>query len=133
MQGWTFANELDRFLVEMPVPDQAIPNLLEELAHEAPAPKPDEMNDPASATYTANGTDLGSTHGTGFSRRYRTLPPPRPPRTPLPTLIGIFCMVFAAVLIVGRVVIRHQTTSGATSSRLSSGQSSSARSVSTKR
>jgi serine/threonine protein kinase len=128
----TFANELDRFLVEMPVPDQAIPILLEELAHEPPVPKPDEFNDPASATYTINGTDLGSTRGTGFSHIYRTIPPPRPPRTPLPTLIGIFCMVFAAVLIVGRVVIRHQTSS-APSGATSSGQSSSARSVSTKR
>jgi serine/threonine protein kinase len=125
-----FANELDRFLVEMPVPDQAIPKLLEQLVSEPPAPKQDPANEPASATYTVNGTgaDPVPARATGFSGMYRTIALPRPPRTPLPTLIGIFCMVFAAVLIVGRVVIRHQTPGAR-----SRDQSSSARSVSTKR
>jgi hypothetical protein len=58
------------------------------------------------------------------SRIYRTIPPPRPPRIPLPTLIGIFFMVVAVVVTVGRVMIRHQ---------MATDQSSSAKSVSTSR
>ena len=40
-----FANELDRFLVEMPVADQAIPNLLAELASVPPAKPADAVGD----------------------------------------------------------------------------------------
>jgi hypothetical protein len=55
---------------------------------------------------------------------YHTMPPIQPPRVPLLTLIGIFSLVVPVVVIVGRVVIRHQAPGD---------QSSSARSVSTSR
>jgi serine/threonine-protein kinase len=118
-----FANELDRFLVEMPVADQAIPNLLAELASVPPSKPADAIGD-AGATFTATGspTEMRSRPGTGANRIYRTIPPPKPPRVPLPTLVGIFFMVVAVVVTVGRVVIRHQIVGS---------QSSSAKSVST--
>jgi serine/threonine-protein kinase len=120
-----FANELDRFLVEMPVADQAIPNLLVELAS-APIPKRADSPATPAAAFTVTGTpvETRSRPGTGVSRIYRTIPPPRPPRIPLPTLIGIFFMVVAVVVTVGRVMIRHQ---------MATDQSSSAKSVSTSR
>jgi eukaryotic-like serine/threonine-protein kinase len=104
-----FANDLDRFLVEMPMADQAIPKLLEEIFSASPPPKPPDVSENASVTYTASGTagEPGSTHGTGSRIDYRTIPPPRPPRIPMLTLIGIFAMVVAAVVIVGRIVLRH--------------------------
>ena len=89
-----FANELDRFLVEMPMGDQAIPQLLEELFSAAPPPKRDEPTENPSATTFANGGDAdpGSTHGTGSRVGYRTIPPPQPPRMSMFTLIGIFAL-----------------------------------------
>ena len=73
-------------------------------------------NDPATA-YPL------TTQGMGFSRfAYRTMPPLQPPRVSLLTLIGIFSLVVAVVVMVGRVVISH---------RAPSNQSRSARSVST--
>ena len=122
-----FANDLDRFLVDAPTADQAIPQLLHELFVAAPPPKKDDAGEHPSHTYSANDSvaDPGSTQGTGFSRvAYRTIPPPRAPRVPMLTLIGIFCLVVAVVVMTGRVVIRHQSLGA---------QSSSARSVSTSR
>jgi len=113
-----FANELDRVLAETPVADQAIPTLLEELAsapskHDAPA------RDPAAAYAASRSAAKRVSSG---SRFYRTIPPPQPPKIPMPALIGIFLIVVAVAVTVGRVVIRHQQAAG---------QSSSARSVST--
>jgi serine/threonine-protein kinase len=122
-----FANDLDRFLVEMPSADQAIPQLLQELFSATPPPKKDDASEPASTTYSANDSpvDPESTRGTGYSRAgYRTIPPPQAPKMPVLTLIGIFSLVVAVVVITGRVVIRHQSLGA---------QSSSARSVSTSR
>jgi serine/threonine-protein kinase len=121
-----FANELDRFLVEAPVADQAIPNLLAELAS-VPPPKPADLVGDPGATFTAPGSaETRSRPGTGANRIYRTIPPPKPPRIPLPTLLGIFFMVVAVVVTVGRVAIRHQMTGNQPGN-----QSSSAKSVST--
>jgi len=118
-----FANELDRFLGELPVADQAIPNLLVELAS-APIPKRADSTATPAAAFTVTGTpvETRSRPGTGVSRIYRTIPPPKPPRLPLPTLVGIFFMVVAVFVNNNRVVIRHQ---------MATDQSSSARSVST--
>ena len=104
-----FANELDRFLVEMPMGDQAIPQLLEELFSATPPPKRDEPTENPSATYFANGgeADPGSAYGTGSRVGYRTIPPPQPPKMSMFTLIGIFALVVAAVVTVGRVMLRH--------------------------
>jgi eukaryotic-like serine/threonine-protein kinase len=138
-----FADELDRFLVETPVADQEIPKLLEQLSS-APAPaKRDDVSESPSVPSLSGGTTAAAsagapaptnlpspgypvaTHGMGFSRLvYRTIPPLRPPRVSLLTLIGIFSLVVAVVVMVGRVVISHRTPGP---------QSSSARSVSTSR
>jgi serine/threonine protein kinase len=120
-----FANELDRFLVEMPVADQAIPNLLAELASAAPPKPADAVGDPAGAfTTTGSASETRPRPATGANRIYRTIPPPKPPRLPLPTLIGIFFMVVAVVVTVGRVALRHHGNQ-------TGNQSSSAKSVST--
>lgn len=113
-----FVNELDRLLAETPVDDQAIPTLLEELAsapskHDAPA------RDPAAAYAASRSAAKRVSSG---SRFYRTIPPPKPPKIPMAALIGIFLIVVAVAVTVGRVVIRNQQ---------SAAQSSSARSVST--
>ena len=104
-----FANELDRFLVEMPMGDQAIPQMLEELFSAAPPPKRDEPTESPSATTFGNGGDAdpGSAHGTGSRAGYRTIPPPQPPKMSMFTLIGIFALVVAVVVTVGRVVLRN--------------------------
>ena len=104
-----FANELDRFLVEMPMGDQAIPQMLEELFSAAPPPKRDEPTENPSATTFGYGGDAdpGSTVGTGSRVGYRTIPPPQPPRMSMFTLIGIFALVVAAVVTVGRVLLRQ--------------------------
>jgi serine/threonine protein kinase len=122
-----FANDLDRFLVEMPSADQAIPQLLHELFSATPPAKKEDPGEHPSATYSAHGSPLdpASTLGTGFSRVvYRTIPPPRAPRMSILTLIGIFSLVVAVVVMTGRVVLRRQPPGA---------QSSSARSVSTSR
>jgi hypothetical protein len=111
----------------MPCADQAIPQLLQELFSAAPPAKEgDAAEHHPPATYSASDSpDPGSTFGTGFSRVvYRTIPPPRAPRMSMLTLIGIFSLVVAVVVITGRVVLRHPPPSA---------QSSSARSVSTSR
>jgi eukaryotic-like serine/threonine-protein kinase len=104
-----FANELDRFLVEMPMGDQAIPQMLEELFSAAPPSKRDEPTENPSATYFANGggADPGSAYRTGSRVGYRTIPPPQPPKMSMFTLIGIFALVVAAVVTLGRVVLGH--------------------------
>jgi serine/threonine protein kinase len=113
-----FADELDRVLAETPVADQAIPTLLEELAS-APSKHDASARDPAAAYAASRSAARRVSSG---SRFYRTIPPPQPPKIPMPALIGIFLIVIAVAVTVGRVVIRHQQ---------SAGQSSSARSVST--
>ena len=117
----------------MPVADQAIPSLLEELARRsAPRRSRTRSSEPGVGDLLRerNGpSDLGVDARDGLqSHAIERMPPPRPPRMSLLTLIGIFSLVFAVVVIVGRVVIRHRT-SGAPSGA----QSSSARSVSTSR
>ena len=89
--------------------DQAIPQMLEELFSGGPPPKRDEQTENPSATYFGNGAeaDPGSMQGTGSRVGYRTIPPPQPPRMSMFTLIGIFAMVVAAVVTVGRVLLRH--------------------------
>jgi hypothetical protein len=76
------------------------------------------------AAFTVTGTSVGSRSrpGTGAHRGYRTISAPKAPRVPVPTLIGIFLIVVAVVVTVGRVAIRHQ---------IAGNQSSSAKSVST--
>jgi hypothetical protein len=127
-----FANELDQFLVEMPIADQELPKLLEELFSVAP-PRRDDAGESVSATSFSASAASGPTaarppaviYGRGSGPiMFHTIPPLQPPRVPLLTLIGIFSLVVAAVVTVGRVVVRHQTTGD---------QSSSARSVSTRR
>jgi serine/threonine protein kinase len=119
------ANELDRVLVEIPVADDAIAKLLDELSQPEPAPKRESAADPLPAAPASGVPERPlSIRGSGGSRAYRRLPPPQPPRLPLPTLIGIFLTVVAVVVTVGRAVIRHHPAGD---------QSSSARSVSTNR
>ena len=124
-----FANALDQFLVEIPVADQELPKLLEELFSADP-PRRDDAGESVSATSFSASAASGPTparppeviFGRGHGPvMFHSIPPIQPPRVPLLTLIGIFSLVVAAVVIVGRVVIRHQA----------SDQSSSARSVST--
>ena len=119
-----FANELDRLLVEMPVADQAIPQLIDELFG---APKPPEAA-PEQASGATFASDSGPTapraRTTGLNRPVQlTVPPPaQPPSIPMMTLIGIFLIVVSVTVTVGRVVVRHYQLGN---------QSSSARSVST--
>jgi len=118
------AADLDRFLVDAPVADQAIPQLLDDLFTAPVPPKRDDARDDWSGPTSGSGPTAAprpkSTART--SRIYRTMPPPQPPRIPLPALIGIFLIVTAVVVTVGRVVIRHHAPAN---------QSSSAKSVST--
>jgi serine/threonine-protein kinase len=120
-----FANELDRLLVEMPVADQAIPQLFEELFSAAPKP-PEAAPDQASgATFASDsGPTAPRARTTGRNRAVQlTVPPPaQPPAIPMMTLIGIFLIVVSVTVTVGRVVVRHYQLGN---------QSSSARSVST--
>jgi serine/threonine-protein kinase len=116
-----FASELDRFLAESPAGEQAVPQLLDELFTAPAIPKRDDLSGPTAAR---SGSGPTPPRHVSASRIYRTIPPPKPPRIPLPTLIGIFFMVVAVVVTVGRVVIRHQSAGS---------QSSSAKSVSTSR
>jgi serine/threonine-protein kinase len=126
-----FANALDQFLVENPVADQELPKLLEELFSAVP-PKRDDAGESVSASFSASaasGPTAARAPVVSYGRgngpvMYHTMPPIQPPRVPLLTLIGIFSLVVAVVVIVGRVVIRHQAPGD---------QSSSARSVSTSR
>ena len=110
--------------------DQEIPQMLEELFSAAPPPKRDEPTENPSATLLRrNGGDADpGARRTGRASRvgYRTIPPPQPPRMSMFTLIGIFSLVVAAVVTVGRVVLRPSRDARAP-------QSSSARSVSTSR
>jgi serine/threonine protein kinase len=109
-----FANELDRFLLDMPLADQAVPRLLDEL-FDAPAPAPvvDPQSAPSVSSAPVASVDAGRTiypagYGTGGRRlAYRSVILPPAPKVSLPTLIGIFCMVVAAVVLLGRFVLRH--------------------------
>jgi serine/threonine-protein kinase len=101
-----FANELDRFLVEMPMAAQAIPQLLEELFSSAPPPKREEPTDNPSATYFAHGVSIPTAlPRTGLG--YRTLLPPQVPKIPIYALIGIFTLVVVVVVTVGRMLLRQ--------------------------
>lgn len=119
-----FAADLDRFLAETPVADQAIPQLLDDLFTAPVPPKRDDARDDWSGPTSGSGPIPSprpkSTART--SRIYRTMPPPQPPKIPLPALIGIFLIVTAVVVTVGRIVLRHPAPPA---------QSSSAKSVST--
>jgi len=125
-----FADALDEFLAEMPVADQAIPKLLEELFSAVPQRR-DDAGESASATSFSASAASGPTPARmpeiiygrpSGPMMFHSIPPIQPPRVSLLTLIGIFSLVVAVVVIVGRVVIRHQPAVD---------QSSSARSVST--
>jgi len=108
-----FADELDRFLLEMPLADQAVPKLLDELfdAPPPPAPVADSPSAPSVSSAAGPGIDAGRTiypagYGTGGRRlAYRSVILPPAPKVSLPTLIGIFCMVVAAVVLFGRFVL----------------------------
>jgi len=118
-----FAADLDRFLVETPVADQAIPQLLDDLFTAPVPPKREDGRDDRSGPTASGPTPAHRPKTTArTSRIYRTMPPPQPPGIPLPALIGIFLIVTAVVVTVGRVVLRHQAPAS---------QSSSAKSVST--
>ncbi|HXU00769.1 MAG TPA: serine/threonine-protein kinase [Polyangia bacterium] len=121
-----FANELDRFLSEMPTSDQAIPNLFEELSSAAP-PASDASSPNSSPIAVVTISEEEAPRPARITGRsalgYPTIAPPQPPQIRLPTLIGIFLMVVAVTVTVGRVVIRFHAPAA--------GQSSSARSVST--
>jgi serine/threonine-protein kinase len=127
-----FADDLDRLLAEMPIADQEIPRLLAELSSAAPSLRND-AGESGSATSFSGGTASGpaaappsppvARTGAHHGRvMYHTIPPLQPPRVSLLTLIGIFSLVVAVVVTVGRLVVRHQ---------MAGDQSSSARSVST--
>ena len=119
-----FANELDRFLVEMPVADQAIPQLLDELFSAAPKPEAREQLSATTFASESGPTTVQPARATGQSRAIQpTIPPPvQAPKIPMMTLIGIFLIVVSITVTAGRVVIRHFQLGS---------QSSSARSVST--
>jgi eukaryotic-like serine/threonine-protein kinase len=104
-----FANELDRFLVELPVADQAIPQLLEEAFRSTIPPRPAEPNERPSTTDSAGSSppEGAGAHGTSSRAVYRSLHPPQRPRISIFTLIGIFAMVVAAVVTVGRFLLRR--------------------------
>ena len=109
-----FANELDRFLVEMPVADQAIPQLLEELSSaRRRRSQRDVGRAPVGAPTTATAPPRrpGSRRAGRVSRVALSHHPAAAGRRGCrcSTLIGIFSLVVAVVVIVGRVVIRHQT------------------------
>jgi eukaryotic-like serine/threonine-protein kinase len=104
-----FANELDRFLVEAPAADQAIPKLLEELAAGSVAPpKPTVPTVPSevpSATYFATGT---ADRASPRASLYRSVMLPPVPKISFTTLIGIFALVLAGVVILGKLLLgRH--------------------------
>jgi serine/threonine-protein kinase len=100
------ANDLDRFLVEMPVADQAIPQLLEEAFRSTIPPRPAEPNERPSTTYLSG--DSAIEPGASRSGRgYRIIHTPTPPRVSIYTLIGIFAFVVAVVVTVGRFVLRR--------------------------
>jgi len=104
------ADALDRFLIEMPAAEQAVPKLLEEAFSAPTASRPAETNENPSTTYLTNGTAPGPgapPRGTGSRAFYRTIPPPRAPRVPLLGLIGIFAFVVAVVVTVGRFLMRR--------------------------
>jgi serine/threonine protein kinase len=108
-----FANELDRFLVELPLADQAIPKLLHELFSAQPARRA-AADDRPSATFfstgtrtTGAGTSVHMVGGTGRRLAYRSMMLPPAPKVSLPTLIGIFAVVVAVVVVVGRLLLRH--------------------------
>jgi len=120
-----FANELDRLLVEMPVADQAIPQLIDELFGAAPKPPEAAPEQASGATFASDsGPTAPRARTTGLNRPVQlTVPPPaQPPSIPMMTLIGIFLIVVSVTVTVGRVVVRHYQLGN---------QSSSARSVST--
>ena len=119
-----FADELDRFLVEMPMADQALPQLLDELFNRLPPAKSGKSGESLSATYTASATGPVATRGTGSRAAYRSVMLPPVPKIALSTLIGIFALVVAGVVIVGRMVLHFRPPPA---------QSSSAKSVSTSR
>jgi serine/threonine-protein kinase len=110
-----FAAELDKFLADAPIGPSAIPDLLADLF--SAQAKQAEADDRPSATYFTSGTRSGAgartapqivvTHGTGRRLAYRSIMLPPAPKVSLPVLIGIFALVVAAVVIVGRLVLRH--------------------------
>jgi serine/threonine protein kinase len=104
-----FAEALDRFLVEMPAAEEAIPKLLEEAFSAPTAPKRVDPNENPSATYFSSGPATGPSlaRGTGSRAIYRTIPPPRAPRIPLLALFGIFAVVVSVVVTVGRFLLRR--------------------------
>jgi serine/threonine protein kinase len=109
-----FVAELDRFLAESPLAEGAIPDLLEEQFGPAALAKRPEVDDRPSATYFSSGTRPGTatgphgvSHGTGRRLAARSIMLPPAPKVPLPTLIGIFALVVAVVVTVGRMLLRH--------------------------
>jgi hypothetical protein len=123
-----FADELDRFLVEMPCADQAIPQLIDDLFRRSSPGSGKKSGERRSATYTASASPVEgeaspvSLRGTGSRAAYRSVMLPPVPKIAFTTLIGIFALVVAGVVIVGRVVLHF---------RAPPAQSSSAKSVST--
>ena len=109
-----FAAELDRFLAEAPVADGAIAELFESLFSAPPPPRPGGPDDRPSATYFSSGTRTtgavasprASVGGTGRRLAYRSMMLPPAPKVSLMTLIGIFCLVVAVVVTVGRLLLR---------------------------
>jgi len=111
-----FADELDTFLAEAPLPEGAIPALLADLFS---APGPDkrvEIDDRVSATYFAGGTRPGTgsgtgphvvSHGTGRRLAYRSIILPPAPKVRLRTLIGIFMIVVGLVVTVSKLLLRR--------------------------
>jgi serine/threonine-protein kinase len=107
-----FANELDRFLVEMPVADQAIPILIEDLFSVPPPAKNVHLNDRPSTTYLTSGTGTGTgrhapTIGTGRRLAYRSIILPPAPKVRMRTLLAIFAVVVAVVVTIGKLVLRR--------------------------
>jgi len=112
-----FADALDQFLVEVPLPEGAIPDLLDDLFSELPPIKRVEvLDDRPSATYFAGGTRPGTgtgtgahvvSHGTGRRLAYRSIILPPAPKVRLRTLLGIFMLVVGAVVTIGKLLLGH--------------------------
>jgi serine/threonine protein kinase len=108
-----FATELDRFLADAPLAEGAIPDLIDDLFATPPVAKRAEVDDRPSATYFSSGTRPGTatgpqgvSHGTGRRLAARSIILPPAPKVPLPTLIGIFALVVAVVVTIGRMLLR---------------------------
>ena len=124
-----FANDLDRFLVEMPCADQAIPQLLEELFSAAPPAKKDDASEPPVATtYSANDSRRRS-----WLRRSGRAQPRRLSHHPAAAGAADVDAHADRHLLAGRRGRRDRRPRACCGTQPAAAQSSSARSVSTSR